>query len=322
MSPAEQQHRFRLALSFGLVYVLWGATYLAMRVAVQDLPPFVVGTTRYLISGPIMLAACALMGRKVRISRSDFKRLFMIGVTLLSIGNMGIVWGEKYVASGLAALVVAMMPIWVVAIEAWVYRAGRMTAQGLLGLATGMVGLLVLLWPRITSGTHLGHLELIGFGILGIGSGAWALGSVFSHRLSVEADLFVSAGWQMTLGGLVNLGIATVSGQLFHARWTAPAMWSIAFLVVFGSWIGYSAFTWLLEHVPTPKVATYTYVNPIVAIFLGWLLLKEKVDAYMLVGSVIIIGSVVLVNTSRLKRVKNSEPENRAELPVTNVAGD
>jgi drug/metabolite transporter (DMT)-like permease len=322
MSPAEQQHRFRLALSFGLVYVLWGATYLAMRVAVQDLPPFVVGTTRYLISGPIMLAACALMGRKVRISRADFKRLFIIGVTLLSIGNMGIVWGEKYVASGLAALVVAMMPIWVVAIEAWVYRAGRMTAQGLLGLATGMVGLLVLLWPRITSGTHLGHLELIGFGILGIGSGAWALGSVFSHRLSVEADLFVSAGWQMTLGGLVNLGIATVSGQLFHARWTAPAMWSIAFLVVFGSWIGYSAFTWLLEHVPTPKVATYTYVNPIVAIFLGWLLLKEKVDAYMLVGSVIIIGSVVLVNTSRLKRVKNSEPESRAELPVTNVAGD
>lgn len=318
MSPAEEQHKFRMVLSFGLVYVLWGATYLAMRVAVQDLPPFVVGATRYLIAGPIMLAACAMMGRKIRVSRTDFKRLLVIGVTLLSLGNMGIVWGEKYVASGLAALVVAMMPIWVVAIEAWVYRAGRMSAQGLLGLGTGIGGLLVLLWPRIISGTRLGHLELIGFGILGIGSAMWALGSVFSHRFSVEADVLVSAGWQMTLGGLVNLGIATVSGQFFHARWTAPALWSIAFLVVFGSWIGYSAFTWLLEHVPTPKVATYTYVNPIVAIFLGWLLLKEKVDAYMLVGSVIIIGSVVLVNTSKLTR-ETVEP---ADVTTVNVAGD
>lgn len=318
MSPAEEQHKFRMVLSFGLVYVLWGATYLAMRVAVQDLPPFVVGATRYLIAGPIMLAACAVMGRKIRVSRSDFKRLLVIGVTLLSLGNMGIVWGEKYVASGLAALVVAMMPIWVVAIESWGYRAGRMSAQGLLGLATGIGGLLVLLWPRITSSTRLGHLELIGFGILGIGSAMWALGSVFSHRFAVEADVLVSAGWQMTLGGLVNLGIATVSGQVFHARWTAPALWSIAFLVVFGSWIGYSAFTWLLEHVPTPKVATYTYINPIVAIFLGWLLLKEKVDAYMLVGSVIIISSVVLVNTSKLKR----ETVALADVPTVNVAGD
>ena len=303
---AEQQaqkHRLRVMVSFGLVYILWGSTYLAMRVAVRDFPPFVVGATRYLVSGPIMLAACAAMGRKIRITRHDFWRLLAIGVALLSVGNMGIVWGEKYVASSLAALVVALMPIWVVAIEAWGYRAGRMTAQGFLGLGTGLGGLLVLLWPRIRSGTHLGHLELIGCAILAAGSLAWALGSVLSHRFNVSVDVFVSAGWQMTLGGVVNAIIASVSGQFQHVRWTAPAIESVAYLVVFGSWVGFSAFAWLLEHVPTPKVATYTYVNPIVALLLGWLLLNEPVDSYMLAGAAIIIGSVVLVNTSKLKRL-------------------
>ena len=300
-----EKHQLRVMVSFALVYVLWGSTYLAMRVAVRDFPPFVVGATRYLVSGPVMLAACALMSRKIRLTRQDFWRLLAIGVALLSVGNMGIVWGEKYVSSSMAALVVALMPIWVVAIEAWGYQAGRMTARGLLGLGTGLGGLLVLLWPRITSGTHLSHLELIGCGILASGSLAWALGSVLSHRFKVSVDVFVAAGWEMTLGGIVNAIIALASNQFHHARWTAPAIASVAYLVVFGSWIGFSAFAWLLENVPTPKVATYTYVNPIVAVFLGWFLLNERIDRYMVVGAAIIIGSVVLVNTSKLKEFEN-----------------
>ena len=316
----EESRHLRVMLCFGLVYVLWGSTYLAMRIAVRDLPPFVVGASRYLVSGPAMLAACALMGRKIGINRHDFWRLLAIGISLLSIGNMGVLWAEKYVSSGLAALVVAVVPIWVVAIEAWVYRAGRMTAQGLFGLAAGMGGLLVLLWPRITSGTHLGHLELLGCGILAVASMAWALGSVFSHRFNLTVDVFVSAAWQMTLGGIVNGIIALLYGEFRHARWTAPAIASVTYLVVCGSWIGFTAYIWLLEHVPTPKVATYAYVNPIVAVFLGWLLLRERVDAYMLVGTVVIIASVALVNTSKLKRLHHQEPE--PELSPVNVGGD
>lgn len=316
----EQDHRLRVMVCFGLVYVLWGSTYLAMRVGVRDLPPFVIGASRYLVSGPVMLAACAGMGRRIGITRHDFWRLLVIGVSLLSLGNMAIVWGEKYVASSLAALVVALLPIYVVAIEAWIYRAGRMTAQGLFGLASGMAGLLVLVWPRLTSGTHLGHLELLGCGILAAGSLAWAFGSVFSHRFNVTVDVFVSAAWQMTLGGIVNAIIALLSGQFHHARWTAHAIESVGYLVVCGSWIGFTAYVWLLEHVPTSKVATYAYVNPIVAVFLGWLLLKERVDAYMLAGTVIIIASVALVNTSKLKRLPTQEPE--PDLSPVNVGGD
>ncbi len=320
MTSQDPRHRFKLILSFGLLYTLWGSTYLAMRVAVQDIPPFVIGASRYLIAGPLMLAACALMGRKIRLTRPDFWRLLGIGVTLLSVGNMGIVWAEKYVSSGLAALIVAIVPIWVVAIETFILRSARMKAQGLLGLAMGIVGLIILLWPRLVADTHLSRIELLGCAILFVASFFWALGSIFSGRWSLTVDVFSSAAWQMTIGGAVNALIALALGQFHQVRITRPAVMAIAYLVVFGSWIGYSAFAWLLEHVPTPKVATYTYVNPIIAVFLGWILLHEKVDAYMLVGTVIIIGSVALVNTSKLKRSHSNVEEE--QLAPANVGGD
>jgi drug/metabolite transporter (DMT)-like permease len=325
MPLSQQPQRSRIILAFALLYVLWGSTYLAMRVVVRDMPPYVAGAVRYLVSGPIMLAACALMGRKISLNRGDLGRLLVISILLLSTGNIGVLWGEEYVSSGLASLIVALVPIWVVMIEAWIFRAGRMTAKGLVGLAIGIVGLLVLLWPRITSGTHLGQLELLGAGILAGASFFWALGSVFSHRFNLTVDVFASAAWQMTLGGLVNGVIALVSGQFQKTHWTKPALAGIGYLVVFGSWIGYTAYIYLLEHVPTPKVATYAYVNPIVAVFLGWIILREQVDAYMLLGTAIIIASVALVNTSRLKGPP-SEPSPMEEVPscpkTVNAAGD
>ncbi|HEX3095440.1 MAG TPA: EamA family transporter [Candidatus Angelobacter sp.] len=320
---AVPQNRSRIIVAFALLYVLWGSTYLAMRVIVRDMPPYVAGAVRYLSAGPIMLAACALMGRKISLTRLDLRRLLVISILLLSIGNIGVLWGEEYVSSGLASLIVALVPIWVVMIEAWVFRAGRMTAKGLIGLAIGIVGLLVLLWPRITAGTHLGHMELIGSAILAGASFFWALGSVLSHRFSLTVDVFASAAWQMTLAGAVNGVIALVTGQFQKTHWTSSALSGIGYLVIFGSWIGYSAYIYLLEHVPTPKVATYAYVNPIVAVFLGWIILREQVDAFMLLGTAIIIASVALVNTSKLRHAPADIPVSEETCPKTvNVAGD
>lgn len=323
MTALQQQKQSRIILAFALLYVLWGSTYLAMRVVVRDMPPYVAGAVRYLISGPIMLAACALMGRKISLSRHDLGRLLVISILLLSLGNIGVLWGEEYVSSGLASLIVALVPIWVVMIEAWIFRAGRMTAKGLIGLAIGIVGLLVLLWPRIASGTHLGRLELLGSGILAGASFFWALGSVFSHRFNLTVDVFVSAAWQMTLAGLVNGAVALITGQFQKTHWSTPALSGIGYLIVFGSWIGYSAYIYLLEHVPTPKVATYAYVNPIIAVFLGWLILREQIDVFMLVGTVIIIASVALVNTSKLKHAPVDISVSEETCPKTvNVTGD
>jgi drug/metabolite transporter (DMT)-like permease len=320
---AVPQNRSRIIVAFALLYVLWGSTYLAMRVIVRDMPPYVAGTVRYLAAGPIMLAACALLGRKISLTRRDLGQLLVISILLLSIGNIGVLWGEIYVSSGLASLIVALVPIWVVMIEAWIFRAGRMTAKGLFGLAIGIVGLLVLLWPRISSGTHLGRLELLGSGILAGASFFWALGSVFSHRFNLTVDVFASAAWQMTLGGLVNGAVALITGQFQKTHWTFSALGSIGYLVIFGSWLGYSAYIYLLEHVPTPKVATYAYVNPIVAVFLGWVILREHVDIFMLLGTAIIIASVALVNTSQLKHAPVDMPVSEETCPKTvNVAGD
>jgi drug/metabolite transporter (DMT)-like permease len=322
MNPAPQ-NRSRIIVAFAMLYVLWGSTYLAMRVVVRDMPPYVAGAVRYLAAGPIMLAACALMGRKVSLTRKDLGRLLVISILLLSIGNIGVLWGEEYVSSGLASLIVALVPIWVVMIEAWGFRAGRMTAKGLIGLAVGIAGLLVLLWPRIASGTHPGRLELLGAGILAGASFFWALGSVFSHRFNLTVDVFASAAWQMTLAGAVNGVIALVTGQFQKTHWTTSALSAIAYLVVFGSWLGYSAYIYLLEHVPTPKVATYAYVNPIVAVFLGWIILREQVDVFMLLGTAIIIASVALVNTSRLKHLPvDIQMADEACPKTVNVAGD
>ena len=319
---AVPKNRSRIIVAFALLYVLWGSTYLAMRIIVRDLPPYVAGTVRYLAAGPIMLAACAVMGKKISLTRRDLGRLLVIGILLLSIGNIGVLWGEVYVSSGLASLIVALVPIWVVMIEAWIFRAGRMTPKGLFGLAIGIVGLLVLLWPRIVSGSH-GRLELLGCAILATGSFFWALGSIFSHRFNLTVDVFASAAWQMTLGGLVNGAVALVTGQFQKTHWTFSALGSIGYLVVFGSWIGYSAYIYLLEHVPTPKVATYAYVNPIVAVFLGWIILREHVDIFMLLGTAIIIASVALVNTSQLKHAPVDTPVSEETCPKTvNVAGD
>ena len=224
MPLSQQPQRSRIILAFALLYVLWGSTYLAMRVIVRDLPPYVAGAARYLLAGPIMLAVLALTGRKVRLSLQDFRRLLVISILLLSIGNIGVLWGEEYVSSGLASLMVALVPIWVVIIEAWFFRAGRMTAKGIFGLALGIVGLLVLLWPRIASGSHLGGWNCLGSAILATGSFFWALGSVFSHRYDLSVDVFVSAAWQMALGGLVNGIIALVFGQFPKTHWTAHAL--------------------------------------------------------------------------------------------------
>src|SRR6201995_5123629 len=176
MTSLQHQQRSRIIVAFALLYVLWGSTYLAMRVIVRDMPPYVAGAMRYLVAGPIMLAALAMAGRKIRLGLQDLRRLLVISVLPLSVGNIGVLWGEEYVPSGLASLIVALVPIWVVMIEAWVFRAGRVTQKGIFGLALGIVGLIVLLWPRIASGSRLGRMELLGSGILAGASFFWALG--------------------------------------------------------------------------------------------------------------------------------------------------
>jgi drug/metabolite transporter (DMT)-like permease len=179
-----------------------------------------------------------------------------------------------------------------------------------------MVGLVVLVWPQLQTGS-LGHREFWASISLIAGSFSWALGSVLSKRWQSGMDVFSSTGWQVTAAGVGNFVFALFAGDLSHATWSARSLGATFYLVVCGSWIGYTAYIWLLEHVPTPKVSTYAYVNPVVAVFLGWLILHERVDRFILAGSAIVVLSVILVTSAKVKEKMVAE-----ELPAVEAAGD
>jgi drug/metabolite transporter (DMT)-like permease len=235
-------------------------------------------------------------------------RVGSVGVLLLMGGNVLVCWSEQYVASGLAALIVAFVPIWVVVIEAFILKHERLSGRGLFGLALGIGGLLVLLWPRLKAGTLGGRMELIGALALVLASLSWATGSVSSRRWKLGVDVFVSTAWQMVIAGAVDLALGFALGETERIRWTLKGIGATAYLIVAGSWVGHTAYIWLLNNVPTQKVATYAYVNPVVAVFLGWLVLNERVDGYIIAGASIILAAVALVNTSRIVKPAKAAP--------------
>lgn len=295
-----ESHRLRVSISFGLVYLFWGSTYLAISIAVRHFPAALMGALRFLIGGVLMLGWCAFSGKKVAISRKDALRLLLIGVLLLSGGNVVLAWTEKFINSGLAALIVAVVPIWVALIEA-TFGGDRLKLRGWMGLLLGIGGLFVLLWPDITTGGAVGKRDLLVCFVLTLGSLSWALGSVVSRRSRLGIGPFAATGWEMLFSGAVNGLIALSLGEHRHADWSRSGWLAIAYLVTFGSLVGFTAYIWLLEHVPTAKVATYAYVNPVVAVFLGWLLQGEHIDRHMVLGMAVIIVAVVLVTTSKLQ---------------------
>jgi drug/metabolite transporter (DMT)-like permease len=301
MSPSERKHRLNVIVAFAMVYVFWGSTFLAIRVVVSNVPPTMMGTVRFLVAGPIMLAICAALKKKIAITGRDFLMLGTIGVLLLSGGNVVVGWAEVSVPSGLAALILAVTPIWVAIIEAWILKSDRLSRRGIVGLFFGSAGLMILLWPKLHATDALGRQQLIGTIMLILASLSWTIGSIISRRTKVSIGPFAATGWQMTIAGSFNFLLAFALGDLHRGTWNSSALWAVGYLITGGSLLGFTAYIWLLEHVPTAKVATYAYVNPIVAVILGMIVLHEKVDGYILAGSAVIIAGVILVTTSKVK---------------------
>ncbi len=300
MEQASAKLPLRVLLAFGCVYFFWGSTFFAIRFGVHVLPPFVLASVRYLISGPLMLAVCALRGLPLKQTWRDFALLALLGVLMLSVGNMGLVWAEQYLPSGLASLLVAVIPLYVALLEAVLPRGEALRGRGWLGIAIGFAGLIVLLSPGLRQplGEHNGQFR--GSVVAVVGAFGWACGSVISRRTKLAASAFVAAAWEMTFGGIFNFGVLTATGGSLHVHFGLQAMVSVAWLVVFGSLVGYTAYVYLLEHVPVAKVATYAYVNPIVAVGLGAIFLSERLVPIEYAGMAAILAAVYLVTTSKL----------------------
>src|ERR1700674_2941147 len=310
MYSAQRPSRWMVILAFGLVYLFWGSTYLAIDIAVQTIPPALMCGVRFSIAGLVMLAVCAATGRRILYSPRQIALSAVVGLLLLMGGNLTLSYAELAVSSGLAALIIAITPLWFLVLDSLLLGDHHISGRGKAGLVCAIFGLFVLVWPQLQSGT-LGHRELWPSISLIFGSFSWALGSVLSKRWQSGMDVFSATGWQVTAAGVGNLVFALLNGDLSHVAWTTRGVSAVLYLVVCGSWIGYTAYIWLLEHVPTPKVSTYAYVNPVVAVFLGWLILHDRVDRFIVMGSVIVVLSVILVTSAKVK--ERSAPE---ELPV------
>ncbi len=289
-------HRLKVIVAFALVYVFWGSTYLGIRVAVERVPPVFLAGVRFTISGSLMLACCALTGRPVRVSRRQLAELATLGFILLGVSNVGLAWSELYVPTGFAALIVSVVPIWFLLVERWLLPShDRATGSAIGGVTLGAVGVAVLFWPRVAAADQIGWMQLVACVALLGSSFCWAFGSVLSRRWKVGVDPLTAAGWQMLSAGIIDFVLGLALGQHRRAVWNGTGIAAIAYLVVFGSLVGYSAYVWLLRNVPTSKVATYAYVNPVVAVLLGWAFLGESVDRYVLAGAAIIVPAVALV---------------------------
>ena len=316
MSHVQRPSRFAVILAFGLVYLFWGSTYLAIDIAVQSIPPALMCGLRFSIAGVVMLAACALAGHKIWYSARQIALSAVVGILLLMGGNLTLSWAEVTVPSGLAALIIAITPLWFLVLDSLLLGHHRISWRGKAGLGLGMVGLFVLFWPELHATSSLGRSELWrSLALLG-GSFLWALGSVLSKRWQSGMDVFSATGWQVTAAGAANFLWAVAAGDFSRVAWTARGVSAVLYLVVCGSWIGYTAYIWLLEHVPTSKVSTYAYVNPVVAVFLGWLVLHERVDRFIVMGSVIVVLSVILVTSAKVREKTVAE-----ELPAVEAAG-
>lgn len=315
MTASERQHRFRVIVAFALVYILWGSTYLAIRITDEHIPPAMMCGTRFLIAGPIMLGYCAISGRRVLTGVRDLGKLALIGVLLLTGGNLVLAWAEVYVPSGLSALIIAITPLWFLIIDTWILRGDRISRAGLVGLGLGAVGMFVLLWPQLRMGAGP-QRYLLPYLILPLGSLSWAIGSVLSKHWEVGLDSFAGTGWQMLAAGVLNMSIALLLHDPARTVWTARGLGAFLYLIIGGSLVGFTSYIWLLEHVNTSKVSTYAYVNPMVAVFMGWLVLNERVDAYILAGSAIIVTAVALVTSAKVKgRAAHAGAQER-EMPV------
>ena len=305
--PSKPANRFgadprSIALGMLVLYVVWGSTYLAIALAVETIPPFLMAGARFLLAGVVLLGwVLARHGSSaLRTGRREWRDSLIVGALLLG-GGMGMVaFGEQTIPSGITALIIGLMPVWV-AVFGRAFLGERLPGLAIVGIVVGFVGVGILVGPTLTGGT--GALDPLGLVAIIISPISWSIGSLYaSHRAVLPREPLVSTGLQMTLGGLVLLTMSMLAGEPARFDPAAVSTTSIAgflYLAVVGSLLAFTAYGWLLRVAPLPLIATYAYVNPVVAVILGAIVLQEPIDVRTLVAGAVIIGAVALIVTAR-----------------------
>jgi drug/metabolite transporter (DMT)-like permease len=296
------------------VYVIWGSTYLAIAITVQTLPPLLSAGSRFCVAGVVLLGIVAVR-RGLRVGREQLVGAAVVGLLLLVGGNGFVVLAERTVPSGLTALIIASVPLWIVIFRR--IAGDRIHASSFIGVAVGFAGVAFLVVPRGSSG----GVDAGGLALLLVATVSWAVGTFLAPRLAMPRDSLLSTGIQQLAGGIVLLVGGAAVGELSRlepATWSANSLLALAYLVAFGSLIAFTAYSWLLQHAPVSLVATYAYVNPVVAVLLGALVLAESITASIVFGAAIIVAAVAFIVTREGARQRAA----RAATPLRAVASE
>jgi drug/metabolite transporter (DMT)-like permease len=307
--------RLAIATAFAAVYLIWGSTYLTIRIAVETMPPFLMAGARFILAGGLLYVYARRPGTpKERITGRQWLSALIIGACLLLAGNGLVSWGEQYVASGLVALIVATVPLWM-ALFAPLFGGSRVTWKAALGIAIGLAGVVLLLRPGGAAPTEWQTYIVPASPLL------WALGSLYAQRAPVPRQAFTATAMEMLAGGVLLSIVGLASGEIGRVHLgsiSAASWWAFAYLVLIGALVGYSAYIWLLHNVSSTAASTYAYVNPLVAVILGAIVLGEKVSVLTLIAGAMILAAVALILSSR-RRVR-PRVSRRAETVVRDVA--
>lgn len=280
-------------VAFATICVVWGTTYLAIAIALETIPPLLLTGTRFTAAGVIMLALAALRGERIPRDLKSLANLALVGFLLVGVGNLAVVWAELHVPSGIAALLVATAPFWMAIIEMFRTHGERTTLRAAIGMIIGFVGVGMLVTPGVSGAWSIPFL--LGALAIQVGGIAWQLGSAHSKYNLKHVPLMASAALQMLFGGLIVTIAGLAAGELPRFVLTPRTFGAIAYLTLFGSIIAYSSYVYALAHMRTTFVALYAYVNPVVAVFLGWLILSEPLTPLSILAMIVILAGVALV---------------------------
>ncbi|HKZ85210.1 MAG TPA: drug/metabolite exporter YedA [Anaerolineae bacterium] len=295
LSLSSIPSRWRVLVAFAAIYTIWGSTYLAIRFAIETTPPFLMGGARYLIAGAILYALTRRQ-RATPILRVHWRSAFVVGGLLLLGGNGGVIWAEQVIPSGLAALIIATVPLWMALLN-WLRGDKVRPNLGVtLGLVLGLLGIVFMVSPGESAGGD--NVNSLGVLVLVLAALSWSIGSLYSRKAQLPPEPLLATAMEMLAGGALLLvaGLLTgEAGQLRLDQVSPRSLLALGYLIVFGSLVGFSAYVWLLRVSTPARVSTYAFVNPVVAVFLGWTLAGESLTPRTLVAAAVIVTAVVLI---------------------------
>lgn len=294
---SSSRHTLFIILAFFSIYVIWGSTYLLNKIAVSELPPFMLASIRFMVAGLLIFIIAKIMGKSLAISKRQLVNVFIAGFLFLTLGNGVVVWALKYVDSGFAALEISAQPL-VVLILMRVFQGKKIKAMSVLGVILGVIGIFLLVSQNevVSKDGSIVGMVMIFFCMV-----SWASGSLFVGNADLPSNYFVNTGYQMLAGGFILMLASLIFGETWSLPhvWSSEVQWAMALLIVFGSIVAFTSFNFLLKKVSPDKVATSTYVNPIIALLLGWYFLNEVITMQSIVAAAVLLTGVYFINTKK-----------------------